>query len=194
MADFDDFDFSNLVVPAPAPPLDELAALLGEIESAEGLPVAPTVPGAGAEDTAAIVAAPQIEGPAWNRAKHLLPDWAIPLMGRYPSIGRGQSTRHGLVLWCLYLEDTEAGLLRNFKIGNDVFFHAAELELIEPDTQALGCRVVLKAFPFTVGTRVRFWESMRGTQPGTRLDTPGKSGAYLLTEQGLKRFGGKPSR
>jgi len=192
---FDDFDFSNLFVPSPTPPSDELAALLGEIEGAElPRPVPTVVVDAGAEAPTSTVTVSQIDAPGWNRASHLLPAWAIPLLGRYPSIGVGHSKQHGRVLWGLYVEDTTMGVIRNLKIGNDVFFQAAELERIEPDTKAFGCRLILKAFPYTVGTRVRFWESTRGTESGARQDTPGKSGAYLLTEQGFVRLGGKPAR
>lgn len=190
MADTNDFDWHQLLEPASPQPTDELAELLGEIARAD-LP--PTTLLASAEplpdeDVVSAAVASQSSGPAWNKAVHLLPPWAMPLISRYPSIGVGQSTLHGRVLWAVYLEDTQLRLRRNLQIGNDVFFHAEELEKIEPNTKELGCRVVLKAFSYRVGLRVRYWEN---TPTG---DVPGKTGAFILTEQGLRQVGAKPAR
>jgi hypothetical protein len=86
------------------------------------------------------------------------------------------------------LEDIQLRLRRNLKIGPDLFFHAPELEKIEPETESLGCRVILKAFTYKVGLHVRYWEN---TPTG---DVVGKSGSFVLTDQGLTRLGGGPGR
>lgn len=120
---------------------------------------------------------------SWESAKHLLPEWAGRLIARYPAIGVSDHPVHGRVLVAAYLEDKGRRVRRNLKIGNDLFFYAEELELIEPDTKHLDCRVVIKTLPYRSGMCVRYWEN---TASG---DAPGRSGTFELVAGGLKRMG-----
>ena len=87
------------------------------------------------------------------------------------------------MLLAAYLEDTTRRVRRNLKLGEHLFFAAPELELVEPDTKALNCRVIIKTLPHQVGMRIRYWEN---TPSG---DVPGKSGTFIVTERGLERLG-----
>lgn len=119
---------------------------------------------------------------AWENAYHLLPQQLLPLVKRYPAIGIMRHAKHGLVVLATYLEDKQKRIRRNLQIGNDTFQYASEIEIIEPDTRAFDCRIVIKMFRYQPGMRIRYWEN---TPNG---DTPERSGAFELTEHGLRRI------
>jgi hypothetical protein len=116
-------------------------------------------------------------------ALHLVPEHE-QLIRRYPAIGLKQHAQHGLVLMAAYLEDTGRKIRRNLKLGDDVFFYAEELELTEPETEALHCRIVVKMLRHRVGMRIRFWEN------GPQGDVAGKSGIYEVRATGLQLISG----
>jgi hypothetical protein len=118
---------------------------------------------------------------SWENAFHLVPPHLLPLLRRYPPIGLSQHPKHGLVILIAYLEDKGRRLRRNFKLGNDMFFHASELETLEIDTEGFDCRIVVKTFRHQPGMRIRYWEN---TPNG---DTPGRSGSFDVTARGLRR-------
>lgn len=162
------------------PAVDELAALLGDLDAA--LAPAPVVtPVVSPLPPADVVLAQG--GPAWDSALHLLPAWGRQLVGRYPAIGIAMREGHGRVLLAAYLEDTVNGVRRNLKIGDDIFHYADAIDKLEPDTKHLGCRIVLKTLAYRVGTTLRYWENTR------QGDSVGKSGSFTLGEQGLRRTG-----
>lgn len=121
---------------------------------------------------------------AWENALHLLPPLFVRLVRRYPAIGVAEHPKHGLVLLAAYVEDTRRKVRRNLKLGDDLFFHAAELEALEPDTKTFDCRILVKTLRHQPGMRIRYWEN---TSAG---DTVGKSGTFQVTERGLIRLGG----
>jgi len=199
------------VAPVPAEP-DELDALLGR-EHAHSAPAAPRLaaaddlllgligdegrtlptgcaPPSGDSITSAM--SEQERGAialpaefAWEDAYHLVPPQILPLLKRYPAIGISQHAQHGLVLLAAYLEDKQRRIRRNLQIGRDTFFYATELEILEPDTRTLNCRIVIKTFRHEPGMRIRFWQN---TPNG---DTPGRSGVFELTERGLRQLSGQ---
>jgi hypothetical protein len=125
---------------------------------------------------------------AWENAYHLVPPPMLRLVKRYPAIGISQHPDHGLVVLAAYLEDKQRRVRRNLQIGNDTFFYAPELEIVEPDTRAFDCRIVLKTFRHQPGMRIRYWQN---TPNG---DTPGKTGAFEVTERGLLQIIGPKAR
>jgi len=119
------------------------------------------------------------DGLAWEAALHLVPGYE-GLCTRYPPVTERQHPRFGRVIVLAYLEDRVRRVRRNSKIGQYMFFDYPELELIEPDTRSLNCRVSIKVIKYDVGLRIRFWEN------SSAGDVPGKSGAILVTEPGLR--------
>jgi hypothetical protein len=194
MADppFTDADLAVLLEGTKPAPLDvegELAALLGE-----GLDVIPAAPASAAMPTP-MVSEPATEGIepapsaptpagknqdeyAWLRALHLAPQYQRLIL-RYPAIGLMQHDQHDLVLVAAYLEDVRQRIRRNLKLGDDLFFHAPEIEVFEPDTKKFGCRIMVKIMRHQVGMRIRYWENR------PQGDVLGKTGIYEVREKGL---------
>lgn len=177
-------DLSDLFTESPSTIDDDRVAAL------TGLPAVPSTPEP-AQASALTASKPETpvrdDDYAWTRAFHLVPEFSR-LLSRYPAIGLSQHPRHGLVLVAAYLEDTSRRVRRNLKFGDDLFFAVAELEVVEPETKALKCRVIIKTLPHQVGMRIRYWEN---TPAG---DVPGKSGAFIVTERGLERLGHRKGR
>lgn len=121
----------------------------------------------------------------WENAYHLVPPPMLALLRRYPAIGISQDPEHGLVLLAAYLEDKKRCVRRNLKIGNDTFFYATDLKILEPDTRAFDCRIVIKTLRHEPGMRIRFWQN---TPDG---DTPGKGGVFETTVRGLRQLSGQ---
>lgn len=122
---------------------------------------------------------------AWENAYHLVPPPMLALLKRHPAIRMSQHAEHGLVLLAAYLEDKKRRIRRNLQIGRDTFFYATEIEIVEPDTRAFDCRIVIKTFRHEPGMRIRFWQN---TPDG---DTPGKSGVFETTARGLQQISGQ---
>jgi len=116
---------------------------------------------------------------SWLRAIHLVPAHR-QLILRYPAIGLKRHSEHGIVLMAAYLEDTLRRVRRNLMLDGDLFFHADALEATEPDTKAIGCRIVIKTIRHRVGMRIRFWQNE------AQGDALGKSGTYEVRESGLQ--------
>jgi len=116
---------------------------------------------------------------SWEAALHLVPGYER-LCTRYPPVTERQHPKFGRVIVVAYLEDKARRVRRNSKIGEYMFFDYPELGLVEPDTRSLECRISIKIIKYEVGLRIRFWEN------GPQGDVPGKSGAILVTEPGLR--------
>jgi hypothetical protein len=200
MADLDSTDLDLLELPGQAPhTLDvdaELAALFGESNENGATPAGPaeppplvvgpvTSPSVGPADARLVLpfTPHSFADYSWLSALHLVPEHEQLLL-RYPAIALKRHTQYGLVLMAAYLADTERRIRRNLKLGNDLFFYAEELELTEPETKHLKCRIVIKTLPHRVGMRIRFWEN------GPQGDVVGKSGVYEVRAAGLQRISG----
>jgi len=177
-------------VPAP-PRLDETDDLLARLIGDEGR-TRQTDDARSSDDATNGVVAEQARGailpPAeftWENAYHLVPPPMLALLKRHPAIGISQHPEHGLVLLAAYLEDKQRRIRRNLQIGSDTFHYATEIEILEPDTQAFDCRIVIKTFRHEPGMRIRFWQN---TPDG---DTPGKSGVFETTARGLRQLSGQ---
>lgn len=160
----------------------EIAALLGE--SVPPTPTSASLPPAAAATAPAESSGSQDLGDySWLRAIDLVPEHR-QLILRYPAIGLKKHPQHGVVLMAAYLEDVKRRVRRNLKLGDQMFFHADALEVTEPETKALGCRLVIKTMRHQVGMRIRFWQN----EP--HGDAPGRSGTYEVRDSGLQLLKG----
>jgi len=116
---------------------------------------------------------------SWDDALHLVPGY-VDLCRRYPPLTERHHPQFGRVIALAYLEDMGRRVRRNFKIGQYQFFDAPELEGLEPDTDSMNCRIVIKLIRYEVGLRIRYWQNQGGA------DVPGRSGAVVATEAGLR--------
>lgn len=165
----------------------DLATLLGEVpDITSAAPVSVAMPIRMVTEAAAERIAPAMPAPAgkdqgdyaWLRALHLAAQYQRLIL-RYPAIGLMQHDQHGLVLVAAYLEDVNQRIRRNLKLGDDLFFHAPELEVFEPDTKKFGCRIIVKILRHQVGMRIRYWENR------PQGDVLGKTGIYEVREMAL---------
>jgi len=201
MADpvFTDAELAALFEEVKPPCLEvdgELAALLGEsLDSTDARPTLVatpstmvTVPVSGALASPAPAPVSQNQADySWLQARHLVLQYERLIL-RYPAIGLMQHDQYGLVLVAAYLEDLNQRIRRNLTLGDDLFFHAPELELFEPDTKKLGCRIIVKTLRHQVGMRIRFWENR------PQGDVLGKTGVYEVRERGLTLLTGSKGK